>query len=1005
MIVILKKELKSYVTSLSAYVYYGMFFLITGIFFAANCLTTYSTQFGYYVLAQSFYVLAAVIPLCTMRLLSQERRNKTDQLLFTAPVSTLSILTGKYLATLIYVLLPVLLSVTYPIVIAMHGEMSVRFVAAAYIGVVLMILVLLSIGMFISALTINAVLAAVLTYAVYVLILIGRIVESVIGNHDKLYNLFHEVSILNKYNDMISGIVRSGDVLYLLLLAVCFFILTLLVLESRRQSKRKIAGCMAATVAVTLALSAVCLLHTKVYDFTAERLLTLSDETKKAVAEIDQPTEIYYMGLRSRANATYHELLKAYQELNDNITVEYVDVGNDISFYHQYLSYVGAVKEGSLLVKCGEKSIYLNADDYIVTTQTSAYSYDRMLEIEEQLTRAIVYANNTEEAEELCVLTGHGEETLSSEFQNLLNLNNYEIEEVDLVSAVTSIETIIPDDCRAVLINAPQNDYTDHEINVLKDYLETGGNLFVTLDPLNEDLDKFYAFLKEYGLEVVSGVVVEQENGRYIENTPYYLMPKMEDTDYTKDAIKDKLTVLTMTSKGIKKNGKANGYVSADILTTSTQAFSKVSNFDSDQVTVKAEEDIAGPFSVASCAVNPKAGALFLLTSNIFFNEEADAESQGGNRRFFIEIMSKLTGANPGVWIAGKDVGNQVALYPNTTQGLIKILTIAVIPILILLLGILVLVLRKKGILLLALIFAGGVMCCKQPALADWVEQPSGRQYEKEDGEYAIGFTDIEGSRYYFDEDGMLVTGKFKVQEGDATSYYYADKNGVVQIGRIDTKKAVYMTDEEGRILTGFVEIDGVKYYYDEKAEPADGWFKSGDNWYYAGDKGMVMTGFLELDGYRYYLNPDGTRVSDTVLPIDGITYVFNSDGTIDENATLMYPVLEYINTLRAQEGNSPLEMNPKVQSCALLRAASLIEGYGESPQTMESLLATRGVQCSGGYEFSYGGLPDYGVDRLIQDMKKDSNMNRVLTESVSQVGLGVYEQDGINYYDIILIR
>ena len=1005
MIVILKKELKSYFTSLSAYVYYGMFFLITGIFFAVSCLTTYSTQFGYYVLARSFYVIVAVIPLCTMRLLSQERRSKTDQLLFTAPVSTLSILAGNYLATLMYVLLPVLLSVVYPIVIAAHGEMSVRFVVAAYFGVILTILVLLSIGMFISALTTNTVLAAVLTYAVYVLILIGRIVESVIGNHDKLYNLFHELSILNKYNDMISGIVRSGDVLYLLLLAVCFFILTLLVLESRRQNRGKIAGCMAAAVAVTLALSAACLLHTRVYDFTAEKLLTLSDETKKAVAEIDQPTEIYYMGLRSRANATYHELLKAYQELNDNITVEYVDVENDISFYHQYLSYVGAVKEASLLVKSGEKTIYLNAEDYIVTTQTSAYSYDRMLKIEEQLTRAIAYVNNTEEAEKLCVLTGHGEETLNSEFQNLLNLNNYETEEVDLVSAINSIETIIPDDCRAVLINAPQNDYTDNEIKVLKDYLETGGNLFVTLDPLNEDLDKFYAFLKEYGLEVVSGVVVEQENGGYIENTPYYLMPQIEDTDYTKDAIKDKLTVLTMTSKGIKKNGKANGYVSADILTTSTQAFSKVSNFEGEQVTVKAQEDIAGPFSVASCAVNPKAGALFLLTSNIFFNEEADAESQGGNRRFFIEIMSKLTGANPGVWIAGKDVGNQVALYPNTTQGLIKILTIVVIPILILLLGILILVLRRKGILLLALIFAGGVLCCKQPALADWVEQPEGKKYEKEDGTYAKGFTELHGNRYYFDDNGILATGKFKVQDGEGTFYYYADDNGVIKTGLIDTKKAVYLTDETGKIKTGFVEIEGNKYYLNDSADPAAGWFKHDENWYYAGKKGQIMTGFLELDGYRYYLNPDGVRVSDTVAVIEGNTYVFNADGSIDENGTRMYPVMEYMNTVRSENGAAALNLNTKVQSCALLRAASLTEGYGKSSQTMESLLATRGVRCSGGYEFSYGGVPDYGVDRLIQDMKKDPNMSRVLKESLSQLGLGVYEQDGINYYDIILIH
>lgn len=1004
MTAILKKELKSYFTSLFAYVYYGMFFLVTGIFFAASCLTTYSTQFGYNVLARSFYVVAAVIPLCTMRLLAQERRNKTDQLLFTAPVSSFSILMGKYLATMIYVLVPVLLSVAYPVVISMHGYMSVRFTAAAYLGVVLTILLLLSIGMFISSLTTNAVLAAVISYAVYVLILFGRLVESIIWENDGLYSFIHEISILNKYNDMVSGIVRSGDVLYLLTLAIGFFVLTLLVLESRRQSKKRIAGYMTVAVAATLALCSTFLLNTRVYDFTAEKLLTLSDETKQAVAGIEQPTVIYYMGLKSRANATYQELLKSYARLNDNISIEYVDVQNDISFYHQYLSYIGSVKEGSFLVMSGDRNIYLDADDYIVTTQTSDYSYERSLKIEEQLTRALVYTN-TEETEKLCVITGHGESTLGSDFQNLLNLNRYEVEEIDLPSAVSSIDMVIPEDCRAVLINAPENDYTDHEIGVLKDYLQSGGNLFVTLDPLNEELDKFYEFLKGYGLEVVSGVIVEQDQGRYIENTPYYLMPKIEDTDYTKEALEDRLTVLTMTSKGIQKNGKANGYTAVDILSTSTQAFSKVSNFEEGEITTKAEGDIAGPFSVASCAVNPKEGALFLLTSDIFFNQEADLESQGGNRRFFVDIMSKLTGADPGIWIDGKDVGSQTALYPNTAQGRMKAVAIVIVPAAILLAGILILFLRKKGILILALVLAGSILCYGQDAYAGWVEQPEGKKYEKEDGTYATGFTELDGSRYYFDDNGILATGKFKVQDGEGTFYYYADDNGVIKTGLIDTKKAVYLTDETGRIKTGFVEIEGNKYYLNDSADPAAGWFKQDENWYYAGKKGQIMTGFLELDGYRYYLNPDGVRVSDTVAVIEGNTYVFNADGSIDENGTRMYPVMEYMNTVRSENGAAALNLNTKVQSCALLRAASLTEGYGKSSQTMESLLATRGVRCSGGYEFSYGGMPDYGVDRLIEDMKKDPNMSRVLKESLSQLGLGVYEQDGINYYDIILIR
>lgn len=694
---ILKKELKSYFTSLFAYIYYSIYFLLTGVFFVANCLTTYSTQFGYYVLSRSFFVIVAVIPLCTMRLLAQERRNKTDQLLFTAPVSAFSILAGKYLATVVYVLLPVVLSAVYPIMIAMQGEISVRFLLGTYIGVVLVILVLLSIGMFLSSITTNSVLAAVMSYAVYVLILIGRVTEGVVSDVDNLYHFFHEISIYNKYNDMISGIVRSGDVLYLLLLVICFFVLTLLVLESRRQSGKRIAGYAATVVVAVLVMSAIFLSNTKVYDFTAERLLTLSDETKEAVAAIDKPTEIYYMGVRSRTNATYQELLDAYQKLNDNITVEYVDVENNSLFRAQYLSNVTSVYEASLLVVCDDKSIYLNSNDYVETSWTSAYSYEKKLKIEEQLTRAIIYTN-VEEADKLCVLTGHDEESLNSGFENLLLLNNYELKNVNLVSAMQNINEIIPKACKAVFINAPQSDFSEEELNVLRDYLQDGGKIFVTLDPLNEELEHLYTFLKEYGLEVVSGVVVEQTEGRYIYDTPYYLVPQIQDTEYTKEILDDNLIVFAMTSKGILKNGKANGYTSTDILTTSSRAFSKVSNLDSEQITSKSEEDIGGPFSVAACAKNPEAGTLFLLTSNVFFNEDADIESQGANRRFFVEILSNLTDTEASVWIDGKDVGSQMALYPSKTQGLLKVVTIIVIPAAILSAGILVVLIRKKGI-------------------------------------------------------------------------------------------------------------------------------------------------------------------------------------------------------------------------------------------------------------------------------------------------------------------
>lgn len=316
--------------------------------------------------------------------------------------------------------------------------------------------------------------------------------------------------------------------------------------------------------------------------------------------------------------------------------------------------------------------------------------------------------------------------------------------------------------------------------------------------------------------------------------------------------------------------------------------------------------------------------------------------------------------------------------------------------------------LQGMSVVLFFLAVTGCVLLFKQMTLASWVEEPEGIRYEQENGEYAVGFADIDGKRYYFDGEGYLVTGKFQVKDGDTKSYYYADQDGVVQIGIIRTKKELYKTDETGKILTGFVEIEGERYYFNDKAELVRGWFKLDVDWYYANEDGIIMTGFLELDGYRYYLNPDGTRVSDITMVIEGVTYVFNRDGSIDENATLLYPVIEYLNAVRMDNGKEVFMLNTRVQACAVLRAAGLVEGYRvteDRAEPLENLLANRGVMCAGGYEFSYGGIKDYGIENMIEDMRRDMNLQQVLKEDLSEAGLGFYKQDGIYYFDVILIR
>lgn len=694
MLAIFKRELKVYYTSLFAYIYYAIFFLVTGVFFSTNCLETYSTEFGYYVIGIVFYVMVLILPFCTMKVFALERKHKTDQLLFTSPVSSFAVLSAKYLSTVIFALLPLAFSCIYPIVISRYGTMSVRFVLGSYIGCTLSVLVLISVGMFVSTLTTNVVLAVVIAYVIYAIALLSRVVEGLIDS-GIIFTLVHETSVYNKFNDMISGIVRSGDIVYLLTLAFVFFLLTWIVLESRRQSLKKMIVYAAVVICLGGTISYVFLKYTKVYDFTAEQLLTVSDETVQVVSDVDKPIDIYYMGKESTANATYREFLNIYTNLNNNINVYYKNVAADEEFRQKYLSTLNQVLEASILVVSDERYIYLDSADYVKTTQVSQYSTENYLELEAQLTSAIYYVS-ADEISQLSIVSGHSEELLNSDFTNMLYMNGYELDDLDLTTADSSIQTIFPDDCKAAIINAPQKDYSKAEINELEDYLENGGNLFVILDPLNEELTNLYAFLKKYGLEVESGVVIEREEGMYAYETLYYLIPKLQDTVYTSEIYNKNLTILTMTSKGIIPGGSGNGYTSTDILLTSGRAFAKKDDYE--HMDSKSDNDVGGPFSVASCATKKNAGSIFLMTSNVFFNELADTESSGANRKFFLEIMKQLTAAESTVWIDGKQVGDQVALYPYGSRAAVKVITIVFVPVIILLIGIIIVIVRNKNI-------------------------------------------------------------------------------------------------------------------------------------------------------------------------------------------------------------------------------------------------------------------------------------------------------------------
>lgn len=162
MIAILKRELGFYYRNITGWLLAAFLLIFAGIYCMAYNLSGYSAKFEYVLSAISFIYLIAV-PIISMRVLAEEKRQKTDQLLYALPLRLSSVVIGKYLAMLAVLAVPVLILSVYPLILSQFGNVQYAPAYGALLAFYLLGACLLSIGLFVSSVTESQVSAAVIT--------------------------------------------------------------------------------------------------------------------------------------------------------------------------------------------------------------------------------------------------------------------------------------------------------------------------------------------------------------------------------------------------------------------------------------------------------------------------------------------------------------------------------------------------------------------------------------------------------------------------------------------------------------------------------------------------------------------------------------------------------------------------------------------------------------------------------------------------------------------------
>ncbi len=228
MIAIFKHELHSYFHSLTAYVFGAFLLVFVGIGAMMYNLEMAVSNFEY-VLGFSSIIFVIIVPILTMRTLAEERRQKTDQLLYSLPISTVDVIIGKYLALLVVFMVPLLLILIYPYIFSSFGEVYLLTSYATILAFFVMGAALIAIGMFLSSLTENQGLAAglgvvVVLFNYYSVSLSEYVSATALGSYIVLAVTIVLLGILIKYLTKSDKIGYSIASCLLIIMSMVYFI-------------------------------------------------------------------------------------------------------------------------------------------------------------------------------------------------------------------------------------------------------------------------------------------------------------------------------------------------------------------------------------------------------------------------------------------------------------------------------------------------------------------------------------------------------------------------------------------------------------------------------------------------------------------------------------------------------------------------------------------------------------------------------------------------------------
>ena len=232
---IFKKEMKSYFSSPLGYVFIAVFAVVSAFYFFYTNLIGRVADISY-VFLNIVNLLVLIIPILTMRVYSEEKNKRTDQLLLTSPISVSSIVLGKMFSAFAVFGIALLETLIYPLILSIYADVSWAFVFVNYLGFFLLGASFIAVGVFVSSLTENVLISAVSTFGLLFSINLMNVLSNALPNKF-LAAVADSFALTTRFDDFSVGIINIEHVIYYISVIAIFATLTVFQIEKRRWIK------------------------------------------------------------------------------------------------------------------------------------------------------------------------------------------------------------------------------------------------------------------------------------------------------------------------------------------------------------------------------------------------------------------------------------------------------------------------------------------------------------------------------------------------------------------------------------------------------------------------------------------------------------------------------------------------------------------------------------------------------------------------------------------------